>query len=152
MTDLPQTGRCRCGATEITVTAAPIMTAACHCTGCQRMSASAFSLTAMFPAAAIAVTKGQTVIGGAGSDLLAHHCCPACMTWMFTRITGMDFVNVRPTMFDVPDWATPFIETMTDESLPWARTPARHRFAGFPPQAEFMGLMEAYATRAGGAG
>lgn len=28
---------------------APILTMACHCRGCQRMSASAFSLTAMFP-------------------------------------------------------------------------------------------------------
>ena len=39
------------------------MTAACHCAGCQRMSASAFSLTAMVPAA-LAVTQGNTVAGG----------------------------------------------------------------------------------------
>jgi len=32
----------------------------------------------------------------------------------------MPFVNVRPTMFDVPAWSTPFMETCVSERLPWA--------------------------------
>ena len=47
---LPATGSCRCGRIQIRLTKPPIVTAACHCRGCQKMSASAFSLTAIVPA------------------------------------------------------------------------------------------------------
>lgn len=148
MSDLPRTGTCRCGATGITVTAQPLVTAACHCTGCRKMSASAFSLTAMFPGPAFSVTRGETVVGGAKGPELDHHFCPACMTWMFTRLKGMgDLVNVRPTMFDAPDWCRPFIETMTAEKLDWARTPAEHSFEKFPGEDEFGQMLKAFAER-----
>ncbi|MGA0541012.1 GFA family protein [Neotabrizicola sp. VNH66] len=143
----PRTGTCRCGATELTVTAPPFMTAACHCDGCRKMAASAFSLTAMVPAAAFRVSRGQTVRGGAKGPQLEHNFCPDCLTWMFTRIVGMeDFLNIRPTMFDEPSWCDPFIETMTAERLSWATTPARHSFTGFPPAADYPALMAAFAA------
>lgn len=61
---LPCNGGCRCEQLRFQATAPPILTMACHCTGCQRMSASAFSLTAMFPTNGFVVTKGEPVIGG----------------------------------------------------------------------------------------
>ena len=139
-------GTCRCGRVRIEITAPPIMTSACHCRGCQRMSASAYSLTAMVPAHAFRVAAGDVVRGGAKGPELEHFFCPACMSWMFTRIIGVDdFVNVRPTMFDDPKWTRPFIETMTAEKLPWAETPARHSYAGFPPVEHYERLMEEFA-------
>lgn len=142
----PQTGRCRCGRTSIAITAPPIMTAACHCRGCQRMSASAFSLTALVPVAAFAVTAGSPVRGGIKGPQLDHNFCPDCMSWMFTRIDGMDFVNVRPTMFDDPRWSIPFIETVTAEKLPWATTPARHSYPGYPPPEDYGPLLAEFAA------
>jgi hypothetical protein len=66
---------------------------------------------------------------------------------MFTRIVGMgEFVNVRPTMFDDPKWTRPFIETMTAEKLPWAETPARHSYPGYPPVEHYQRLMEEFAA------
>ena len=41
---LPQGGGCHCGAIRYEITAEPIVTYACHCTDCQRMLASPFSL------------------------------------------------------------------------------------------------------------
>ena len=144
---LPMEGSCRCGATRIRITAPPLMTAACHCRGCQKMAASAYSLTAMIPTQGFEVIAGEPVRGGAAGDQLSHMCCPDCMTWMFTRITGLDmFLNVRPTMLDDPSWFTPFIETMTAEKLPWAQTPARHSFEGFPPMEAFEALMAEFAV------
>ena len=143
---LPLTGTCRCGAVQVTLTEAPIMTAACHCTGCQKMTGSAYSLTAMVPTPGLEVT-GDTVRGGLKGDMLDHRFCPDCLTWMFTRITGMDdMVNVRPVLFDDTTWFSPFIETMVVEKLPWATTPAHHRFDGFPPAADYPALMAAYAA------
>ena len=143
---LPMAGACRCGQVRIEINAPPLMTAACHCTGCQRMSSSAYSLTAIFPADGFRVTEGTPVIGGMHGPELHHHFCPNCMTWMFTRIEGMDwFVNVRPTLLEDRSWFSPFIETMTKEKLAWAETPARHRFEGFPPMEDFGKLMKEFS-------
>ncbi|EKF19191.1 hypothetical protein NA2_08676 [Nitratireductor pacificus pht-3B] len=111
------------------------------------MSSSAFSLTMMVPPSAFRVTKGEPVKGGIKGPQLDHYCCPSCMSWMFTRITGIDdFVNVRPTMFDDMPWSTPFIETMTVDKLPWVETPARHRYERFPPVEAFPQLLEEFAS------
>ena len=143
---LPMEGSCRCGKVRIRVTAKPMMTAACHCVGCQKMAAGAYSLTAMFPVAAFEVIDGEPVVGGAPSEMLSHMCCPDCKAWMFTRIAGNDvFVNVHPTMLDDMSWFTPFIETVTKEKLAWVETPARHSFEGFPPRDQFKSLVAEYA-------
>jgi hypothetical protein len=109
------------------------------------MSASAYSLTAVIPAQGFSVTKGATERGGVGDGQPNHQFCPRCMTWMFTRIEGVDdFLNVRPTMFEDTSWFSPFIETMTEEKIGWVSTPARHSFAGFPPMEEYQSLMAAF--------
>jgi hypothetical protein len=100
-TNVTQEGGCRCGQVRIKMTVPPFLTMACHCTGCQRMTGSAFSLSAAFPSNAFSVTKGEPVIGGLhGSP--RHYFCPHCMSWLFTRPDGFDFVNVRATMLDDP--------------------------------------------------
>jgi hypothetical protein len=58
----------------------------------------------------------------------------------------MPFVNVRPTMFDVPAWSTPFMETWVSERLPWARTAARHSFAKYPGNEDYGPLMAEFAA------
>ena len=141
-----QTGTCRCGAVTLTVTQPPFMTTACHCTGCRKMSSSAFSLTAMVPQDALEV-EGETVRGGIGAPPLDHRFCPRCLTWLFTRIEGQEFVNIRPTMFDVPEWSRPYMETMTAEKLPWAQTPAEHAVPGFPGPDAYPGLIAGFAAR-----
>jgi hypothetical protein len=97
---------------RVRVTAPPLITAACHCTGCQRMSASAFSLSVAIPSDGFAVTQGEPVIGGLHGDL-QHFFCGWCMSWMFTRVDGMDFVNLRSPMLDDAGWMVPFIETVS---------------------------------------
>ena len=143
----PQEGACRCGAVRLRISAPPLLTMACHCTGCQRMSASAFSLSAAIPTEAFAVTKGAPVRGGLGEGPIHHFFCPQCMSWLFTRADGMDgFVNLRATMLDDARWFAPFIETWTAEKLPWATTPATHSFERFPPLEAYEALMRDYAA------
>jgi hypothetical protein len=127
------------------VSAPPIVTMACHCRECQRMSASAFSLTAMIPAQGVEVIKGKLQIGalhGASQYLY----CPKCLNWLYTTPAGYPFINIRPTMFDVPLWSTPFIESFVSEKLPWASTPALYSFEKFPAPHEYGKLVEAYAA------
>lgn len=142
---LVREGGCRCGQVRLRISEAPLLTMACHCTGCQRMSASAFSLSAAIPSNGFAVIKGEPVIGGL-HGAPRHFFCPHCMSWMFTRPQGIDtFVNLRPTMLDEACWSTPFIETWTKEKLPWATTPAVHSFETLPAFEKYLELTEAYA-------
>jgi len=146
---LPAEGGCRCGQLRFRLTKAPLLTSACHCTGCQKMSSSAYSLTIMAPADGFEVTRGEPVIGGLHGPQAHHHFCPHCMSWVFTRAEGMDwFVNVRATMLDDPSWFEPFMETFVGEGLPWARTPARHSFPVLPEPEGWRDLMSAYAEAA----
>ena len=145
---LPWTGGCRCGQVRLKISAPPLLTMACHCTGCQKMSASAYSLSAAIPTAGFEVTQGEPVIGGL-HGASRHYFCPHCMSWMFTRPEGVDFfVNLRPTMLDDTSWFTPFIETFTSEKLPWAATGARNSYETFPPFEAFDGLIQDYGALA----
>jgi hypothetical protein len=137
-----------CGQVRLKVSAPPIITMACHCAGCQKLSASAFSLTAMIPNASLEVAKGEPAIG-ALHGASQYFYCPNCFNWLFTRPAGLGaFVNVRPTLFNVPAWSTPFIETCTAEKLAWAKTSAVHSYEQYPPEADYGRLMLEYATRA----
>ena len=148
---LPADGGCRCGALRFRVTAPPLMTAVCHCRGCQRMTGAPFSSTAMVPADGFAVIAGDPVRGGAKSPELHHFHCPDCLSWVFTRVSGMEdrFVNVRATLFDDPSWFAPFIESFTRDRLPWVTTPARHAFDEFPDMQAYTGLIADYAAARG---
>jgi len=99
----------------------------------------------MVPADGFAVTRGEPVIGGLHGADLNHYFCGHCMSWMFTRIPGMGFVNVRPTMFSDVAWFRPFIETYASTKLPFAQTGAPMSFAAFPPIEDFPDLLSAYA-------
>ncbi len=134
------------------ISKAPIMTAACHCRGCQKMASSAYSLTVMVPADGFEVTAGETVVGGLHGEQLEHNFCAWCMSWMFTRVAGMDFVNVRPTLLDETGWFRPYIETCASEKLSFAETGAVESFEQFPAMDEFGRLLEGYRAWAAEAG
>jgi hypothetical protein len=141
---LPREGGCRCGQVRFRINAAPIITGACHCTGCQRMSSSAYSLSAAIPAERFEIMQGEPVVGGL-HGATKHYFCPHCMSWMFTRPEGFDwFVNIRSTMLDDTSWLAPFMETWRAEGFAWAKTGAVHSYETLPPQEAWEGLMKEY--------
>ncbi|SLN53084.1 Glutathione-dependent formaldehyde-activating enzyme [Roseivivax jejudonensis] len=143
---LPLTGRCRCGAVAVTVSKPPLVTMACHCRGCQAMTGGAFSLSVAVPDDGFDHQGADPVRGGTRGEGIAHFFCPDCMSWMFTRIEMLPgMVNLRATMLDDPAWAAPFVETQTDEKLPFAHVDAVASFARFPEMAEMQDLVERFA-------
>ncbi|PSN14294.1 aldehyde-activating protein [filamentous cyanobacterium CCT1] len=142
-----KTGQCRCGQVQFEISAEPLMTMACHCTGCQQMTASAFSLSTLYPSSGFRVTQGEPAIGGL-HGATRHYFCAHCMSWLFTRPEGMDdFVNVRSTMLEDAQSYRPFIETYTDEKLLWTTTPAVHSFEKFPQPEDFPALLAEFAKQ-----
>ncbi|WP_197422278.1 MULTISPECIES: GFA family protein [Burkholderia] len=130
------------------ITAPPLLTMACHCTGCQKMSASAFSLSMAIPTQGFRVTEGEPVVGGLHGEQIRHRHCDWCKSWVFTELEpSMGFVNVRPSMLDDFGWFTPYVETYTSEALPWARTGAMHGFATFPPLEDYGPIVAEFARK-----
>ncbi|WP_299840402.1 GFA family protein [uncultured Paracoccus sp.] len=140
------TGSCRCGRVRLGVTGAPMLTMACHCTGCQRMTASAFSLSSLYHQDAVTI-EGETVMGGMQGEL-QHHCCAFCLSWVFTRADFLGpLVNIRSTMIEGGAAAKPFIECWLEEKLPWVSIGATHAYRQFPPEAQFPALMAEFARQ-----
>lgn len=137
-------GQCRCGKVEFFVKSTPLMTTACHCTGCQHMTSSAFSLSALYKEENFKITTGDVTIGGLHGKT-RHYFCPHCMSWIFTHLEGIDgLVNVRATLLENAHDFRPFVETYTSEKLPWVTTPAQHSFEKFPELVDFSKLLSEY--------
>jgi hypothetical protein len=144
-------GGCRCGQVRFRVTGRPLLTMACHCTGCQRMTGSAFSLSSAYTTDQFEVTAGKPAIGGMHADIKHYH-CSYCMSWVFTRPPMVpNLVNVRTTMLDKVPSEPPFIESCTSEALPWVKTGAKHSFDQFPRFERYEGLVAEYAAAHTGA-
>ncbi|WP_304169186.1 GFA family protein [Phenylobacterium aquaticum] len=142
---LPLAGGCRCGQVRFSISAPPLITMACHCRGCQRMTASAFSLSVLVPSAGFAVTQGEPVIGGLHGSPKHFHCAH-CMSWMFTRPDDAPhLVNVRSTLLDDPTGFAPFMQTCVKDRLPWVSLPAAYSFDEFPGMADYPAMLQAYA-------
>ena len=56
---LPLTGGCLCGALLYEIASAPSMAYTCHCTDCQHLTSSAFSLAITVQDSAFRLTKGE---------------------------------------------------------------------------------------------
>ncbi len=141
----PMKGACRCGKLKFTISAPALITSACHCAGCQKMSASAYSLSVIIPREGFDVVAGEPVIGGL-HGAIRHYFCDHCLSWVFTRPDGLEsIVNVRTPMLENAADFPPFIETCTAEKLPWAHSGAVRSFEHFPAMDEFETLIGDYA-------
>ena len=57
------TGRCFCGAVELTVAGEPAAMGFCHCSSCREWSAGPVNAFSLWPPAAVRITKGAENIG-----------------------------------------------------------------------------------------
>lgn len=142
---LPWAGGCRCDRVRFRVIAAPLLGFACHCTGCQRMTASAYSLNLAIPSAGFDLVAGEPLIGGLHGPTRHHH-CGHCKAWLYTRPEGNDaMINVRVSALDDHTWFVPWVEVFTGEGYPWAKTGARHSFVDNPADVPWEPMIEEYA-------
>jgi hypothetical protein len=129
---LPLTGGCVCGSVRYEITAEPISVYACHCTDCQRITSSAFSIGVVVPAAALrslgndprAAAGGVTASGRVKSRLI----CADCGTWLYgnprpgTEYPGMICV-LRGGTLDDTSWLRPAMHFWTRSKQPWVTLP-----------------------------
>ncbi|MEO1108048.1 MAG: GFA family protein [Pseudomonadota bacterium] len=142
----PYTGQCLCGAVRVNITAPPLLTVACHCADCQKLTASAFSLTTMFPRDSFECT-GALVTGGRHSAERRHFYCRSCLCFVYSEVGQADRINLRTSVLDEADKFEPFLEVMREDKLEWTNTPSVHRYDRYPTSPEeLQALMSAYST------
>ncbi len=141
----PFKGSCLCGTVEVHVDAPPLLTLACHCRSCQKFTASAYSLTTMFPYESVSFT-GEFVQGGLGSEGKDHFFCKSCLNFVYSRIgAAHNRINLRTSILENASSFEPFVEVMTDEKMTWSTVPAKHSYAQSPKTLEeLQDLMDAY--------
>ena len=139
---LPLTGGCVCGAIRYTVSRVPVNVYTCHCTDCQRITGSAFSIGVVVTAQAFQLTGneprpapgGITVTGRVKTRWI----CPDCATTLYggpkvgSEAPGAMRV-IRGGTLDDTSWLQPSAHLWTRSAQPWIVLPEGiRRFATQP--------------------
>ncbi|MEM9738729.1 MAG: GFA family protein [Pseudomonadota bacterium] len=142
---LPWKATCLCGQVEMNITQPPVISMACHCRGCQKLTSGPYSLSLLVPASGFEVVEGEPVLGGLHGEHKQFF-CGHCKSWIFTRPNGLEsFVNVRVTMLEDPSWVRPIVDIATASQLPGVVSGATHSFEGFPAAEDFTPIMQDFA-------
>ena len=146
--NLPWDGGCRCGQVRLKVTKPPLLTGACHCTGCQTMSASAYSLTLTVPADGFEVTKGEPVLGGLKSAGSHHYPLPRLHQLDVHPRRGLRLVRQSAPVRRSTSMAgsRPCSKSGRARSCPGPRHRAKHSYESTPEIADWQMLIQAYAA------
>jgi hypothetical protein len=123
---LPQTGGCQCGALRYEITEAPQMVYACHCTDCQRLTSSAFSMAVVVADGAFRLTRGEPrpLQRTADSGRVATRwVCPECGSWVSGVPIPGSVIRVRAGTLDDTSWLRPTVHFWTRSKQPWIALP-----------------------------
>ncbi len=129
-------GGCHCGAVRYEVEGAPLHSALCHCADCRRAAGAPLVAWAMFPEAAVRVTKGAPKVYASSADGRRHFCgdCGAGLFYV-NAATLPGVIDVQSAGFDDPDALAPAAHIQTAERIGWSKTMHElPEFERFPPQ------------------
>ncbi len=125
--DFPVEGNCACGAVRYRLTAAPFAVYTCHCTDCQTLSTSAFSLNGVVPAEALEILQGKlsSWIRTADSGRrIPQYVCAACGVRIYTEPSqGATTRTLRLGSLDDTSWLEPAAAIWMKSAQPWVRMP-----------------------------
>lgn len=129
---LPLTGGCVCGAVRYEIAQSPRMVYACHCTDCQRITSSAFSLGMVIAEEGFCVTGAEPrlVFGGVTESgrRKQRFVCGECGTWLFgnprpgTQHPGLVRI-VRGGTLDDTSWLRPTAHFWMRSAQKWVVVP-----------------------------
>ena len=122
---LPQTGGSQCGKIRYEITEAPQLIYTCHCTDCQRLTSSAFSMGLVVGESAFRLSGielrplQRTADSGRVNTRLV---CPECGSWVCGTPRG-GVVRVRAGTLDDTSWLRPTQHIWTRSKQPWISLP-----------------------------
>lgn len=120
---LPLAGGCHCGALRYQLSAPPLMIYNCHCTNCQKITGSAFTVAATVLESALAFTTGApkrvSWRADSGNERFGLFCgdCGGRIANGQTPSIGM--LSLRAGTFDDTSWVEPVGDIWTKSAQPW---------------------------------
>ena len=140
----PRKGGCHCGHVVYQLTEPPLTCYACHCTECQAISGSAFSISMIAKSQSVQVIQGQTQekTHQKRNGPVLGHCCPECGTFiMFIAPNAAGFVAIKAGTFFQKDWFQPVAHLWTRSAQPWLKLDdSLTRFSQQPTIEVLLGL------------
>jgi hypothetical protein len=121
---LPLTGGCQCGAVRYEVTAEPLTLIACHCTECQKQSASAFGMTLRVARDALNITGALNRWDRKAESGNTVTClfCPVCGVRLIHQVGETPpTVNIKAGTLDNTSELAPAGHIWTRSAQPWMR-------------------------------
>lgn len=121
------TGRCHCGAVTVELSSAPLITHACYCEDCQRVTGSVVAVNLWIEEdrvthAGETTTRTLTTGSGKGKEVRA---CAACACDVSTRYLASPAgtIFVRGGVLDDAARTTPDVHIFTRSKAPWIVLP-----------------------------
>lgn len=150
MSSLPLTGQCHCGATQYELSKPPAMVYNCHCTNCQKISGSAFGISAAIAADSFRITSGDPARVEWPSDVGTQRYGIFCNTCGSRIAHGMNpetaVMSLRAGTLHDTSWLKPVADIWTDSAQPWVHL-SEDRLQ-YPRQPEDYGpLLKAFAAQ-----
>lgn len=126
MPELPLKGGCMCGALRYEVNAPPLMIYNCHCTNCQKISGSAFNVSATVLEQAFRFTAGEPKRVAWTSDVGSTRLGAFCGSCGSRICNGMKdppspVLSLRAGTLDDTSWVRPVGDIWTRSAQPWVR-------------------------------
>jgi hypothetical protein len=120
---LPIQGGCQCGALRYEIDRAPLMIYACHCTNCQRIAGSGFSLPATIVEDSLRFTRGTPSEinwkSDAGNDRYGLYCGDCGCRIAHGQRPSNSILSLRAGTFDDATWVEPAGHIWTRSALAW---------------------------------
>jgi hypothetical protein len=132
---LPLTGGCQCGKLRYEITESPRLIYTCHCTDCQKMTGSAFSMALIVRSGAFRLTGGEPRAVRRTADsgrAITRWVCLDCGSWL---CSGPAFSSpdpnaprpVRAGTLDDTSWIEPGVHLWTRSKQKWIALPEGSR-------------------------
>ncbi len=122
----PIDGACQCGGVTYQLLEAPLIVLACHCKQCQKLSASAFSMTALVKTDAVKFSgelKQWERIADSGNKNCAKF-CPGCGNRIYHFDPDKpDVIKLKPGTLADTGWLTPSVHVWVSEKQHWYEIP-----------------------------
>jgi hypothetical protein len=126
-----RTGRCQCGEIRYESVGDVVALYVCHCSECQKQSASAFGMSLEVPSAGLRVTRGTPKFWGRGTDTgkrIRCAFCPNCGSRLWHESAGpAETLTIKAGSLDEPVDISTAIHIWTCRALPGTIIPAGAR-------------------------
>lgn len=122
----PVEGGCACGAVRYRLKEAPFCIYTCHCTDCQTLSTSAFTLTMPVRPEALEILQGELktwIRVPPSGNQLPQHVCANCGVRIYSEPAARRTYSLRCGSLDDTSWIEPVAAIWMRSAQPWVRMP-----------------------------